>query len=131
MNILFVCVHNAGRSQIAEAFVNNFGETVQARSAGTVGGKTLNPMAVEAMSELGISMEGQSPKLLTLELIDWADRVITMGCGVDQAVCPAGFMVTEDWGLEDPAGQDIEAVRRIRDEIRLRVLAILNDEKVG
>ncbi|MFZ4507376.1 MAG: arsenate reductase ArsC [Fimbriimonas sp.] len=123
--ILFVCVHNAGRSQMAEAFVNAIaterGLAIRGESAGTIGGKALNPVAVEVMAEIGISMEGQSPKLLTQEQANAADQIITMGCGVDAEACPARFLVTEDWGLDDPAGQPIEFVRSIRDQIKARV----------
>lgn len=126
---MFVCVHNAGRSQMAEAFVNHYaalhGLSVKGASAGTVGGKQLNAMAVEAMAELGISMERQTPKLLTQEMIGPETSVITMGCGVDASACPAKFLVSEDWGLDDPAGQDIEKVREIRNEIKKRVVGIL------
>lgn len=122
---LFVCVHNAGRSQMAEAFVNHYaalhGLSVRGRSAGTIGGKALNPMAVEAMREVGINMDDQLPKLLTQEMIDADTVVITMGCGVNAEACPARFLVSEDWGLDDPAGQLIEAVRAIRDQIHERV----------
>lgn len=127
--ILFVCVHNAGRSQMAEAFVNHYaalhGLSVRGASAGTVGGKQLNALAVEAMAELGISMDGQTPKLLTQEMISPETTVITMGCGVDASACPAKFLVSEDWGLDDPAGQDIEKVREIRNEIEKRVVSML------
>ncbi|MBC8066320.1 MAG: hypothetical protein H7Y17_15930, partial [Chlorobia bacterium] len=103
---LFVCVHNAGRSQMAEAFVNHYaslhGLAVKGLSAGTIGGKVLNPMAVEAMTEQGISMEGQAPKLLTQKMIQPDTEVITMGCGVDAEACPARFLVSQDWGLDDP-----------------------------
>lgn len=130
MTILFVCVHNAGRSQMAEAMVNHLaaerGLAIKGASAGTHGGKNLNPMAVAAMDEIGISMEGQSPKLLDQEMADSAGRIITMGCGVDAEACPAKFLVTEDWGLDDPAGQPIETVRRIRDEIKARVESMLD-----
>lgn len=126
---MFVCVHNAGRSQMAEAFVNHYaalhGLSVKGASAGTVGGKQLNAMAVEAMAELGISMERQTPKLLTQEMIGPETSVITMGCGVDASACPAKFLVSEDWGLDDPAGQDIEKVREIRNEIKKRVVGML------
>ena len=126
---MFVCVHNAGRSQMAEAFVNHYaalhGLSVRGASAGTVGGKQLNAMAVEAMAELGISMERQTPKLLTQEMIGPETSVITMGCGVDASACPAKFLVSEDWGLDDPAGQDIEKVREIRNEIKKRVVGML------
>jgi len=127
--VLFLCVHNAGRSQMAEAFLNHDAVRrnlpIRALSAGTVGGKDLNPMAVQAMAEIGIDMSGQKPKLLTQEMADEADRIITMGCGVDAEACPARFLVTEDWGLDDPAGQPIERVREIRDQIRSRVEACL------
>jgi len=107
---------------MAEAMVNYLaaerGLDVRAESAGTMGGKTLNPVAVEVMSEIGISMEGQTPKLLTQEMADQADAIISMGCGVDAAACPAKFLLTEDWGLDDPAGQPVEKVREIRDQIK-------------
>lgn len=129
--ILFVCVHNAGRSQMAEAFTNALaqarGLAVRGESAGTEGGSQLNPVAVEAMSEIGISMEGQTPKLLTQEMVDGAERVVTMGCGVDASSCPARFLVTEDWGLDDPKGREMAEVRRIRDEIRERVERMLDE----
>lgn len=133
MNVLFVCVHNAGRSQMAEAFLNHFagaeGLSVRAKSAGTIGGKSLNPVAMSVMSEIGISMEHQDPKLLTAELVQWADRTISMGCGVDAAACPAKFLLTEDWQLEDPAGKDLDAVREIRDQIKERVLDLIKTVK--
>ncbi len=127
--VLYVCVHNAGRSQMAEAMTNHLakekGLPVVAESAGTVGGKQLNPMAVEAMREIGISMEGQTPKLMTQELVDGA-KVISMGCGVDAEACPARFILTEDWGLDDPAGLPIERVREIRDQIKVHVEELLS-----
>ena len=129
--VIFLCVHNAGRSQMAEAFVNHEakarGLDIKGESAGTVGGKQLNPMAVEAMAELGISMEGQHPKLMTQEMVDGADKIISMGCGVDAAACPAKFILTEDWGLDDPAGPGIETVREIRDQIRGHVVKLLEE----
>ena len=79
------------------------------------------------MSEIGIDMTGQSPKLLTQPMADEADRIVTMGCGVDAEACPARFLVTEDWGLDDPHGQPIEAVRRIRDEIKDRVESLIGE----
>ena len=130
MTVLFVCVHNAGRSQMAEAWARHIaqerGIEVIAESAGTLGGGTLNPNAVAVMEEVGVSMAEQYPKALTQEMVDRADRVISMGCGVDASSCPAKFLVTEDWGLDDPAGQSIDVVRRIRDEIRARTEELLS-----
>jgi arsenate reductase len=133
--VLFVCVHNAGRSQMAEAFVNKLasekGLPVRGLSAGTEAGERVNPLAVQAMSELGISMEGQTPKQLTQEMADSADRIITMGCGVDATSCPATIYFTDDWGLDDPAGKPIEKVREIRNQIRSRVDDLLSDMTLG
>lgn len=129
--ILFVCVHNAGRSQMAEAILNDAsakrGLDIKGVSAGTSAGQAVNPQAKLAVEELGISMAVAQPKQLTSELIKIADKIITMGCGVNAAECPAGFLVTEDWGLDDPAGQPIETVRAIRDQIRDRIDALLNE----
>ncbi len=110
---------------ITNAFAKRQGIAVRAVSAGTIGGKELNPTAVVAMEELGISMAGQSPKIMTEEMVAQADKIISMGCGVDAAACPARFILTEDWGLDDPAGQPIERVRLIRDEIQNHVKALL------
>jgi arsenate reductase len=129
--ILYVCVHNAGRSQMAEAFTNELaakrGLPVRGESAGTEAGERVNPLAVQVMSELGISMEGQKPKQLTQEMADAADRIITMGCGVDATSCPARIHLSEDWGLDDPAGKPMEKVREIRDQIRSRVDELLTE----
>jgi arsenate reductase len=129
--VLFVCVHNAGRSQMAEAFTNHRakerGLAIQGISAGTVAGSEINPDAVAVMREIGISMAGQTPKPLTQEMADRADRIITMGCGVDAEACPARIHLSEDWGLDDPKGQPIEKVRQIRDQIRERVEALLSE----
>ncbi|MFN3682620.1 MAG: low molecular weight phosphatase family protein [Fimbriimonadaceae bacterium] len=129
LNALFVCVHNAGRSQMAAALFNHLcqrkGLPFRADSAGTAPGNAVNPAAVEALRELGIELSHARPKALTRELAESAQRIITMGCGVDAESCPAKFLVTEDWGLDDPAGQPIETVRRIRDEIRARVEALI------
>lgn len=131
IKVLFVCVHNAGRSQMAEALTNFEAKSrnlpIVAESAGTVGGKSLNPVAMEAMEEIGVPMTGQAPKLLTQSMADSADRIISMGCGVDAAACPAKFLLTEDWELDDPAGQSMESVRTIRDQIRERVLTMLTE----
>lgn len=127
--ILYVCVHNAGRSQMAEAFTNALaqerGIAVQGISAGTIAGEKVNPVAVQVMEEIGVSMEGQYPKQLTQELANQADKTITMGCGVDAEACPARILITEDWGLDDPKGQPLEKVREIRDQIRERVEKLL------
>jgi len=128
--MLYVCVHNAGRSQMAEALTNARARErslpVRAQSAGTVGGKTLNPMAVAVLEEIGVDLTSHAPKLLTPEQVAWADRIISMGCGVDAAACPTRFLVTEDWELEDPAGQPLEFVRAVRDQIRARIDALLD-----
>jgi arsenate reductase len=131
--ILYVCVHNAGRSQMAEAFTNRLateqGLDIRAISAGTIAGERINPIAEQVMEESGISMSGQSPRQLTQEMADSADRIITMGCGVDAEACPARIHVTEDWGLDDPKDQPVEKVRSIRDEIRERVTRLLDEMK--
>jgi protein-tyrosine-phosphatase len=127
--VLFVCVHNAGRSQMAEAFTNKLaqerGLAIRARSAGTVAGEEINPAAVAVMQEVGVSMAGQKPKQLTQEMAASADRIITMGCGVDAEACPARIHLSEDWGLDDPKGQPIEKVRAIRDAIQAKVETLL------
>ncbi len=110
---------------MAEAFLNKFAAErklpIHAISAGTVAGSSLNPVVVESMREIGIMMDGMKPKQLTQEMVDGANRIVTMGCGVDAEACPARFLVTEDWGLDDPAGQPLEKVRTIRDQVRERV----------
>lgn len=130
MTVLFVCVHNAGRSQMAEAFLRRMaaerGLDVRAASAGTLGGGTINPIAAEAMREAGVPLDGHYPKALTQAMASEADRIVSMGCGVDAAACPAKLLVTEDWGLDDPAGQPIEKVREIRDQIREKVSLMLD-----
>lgn len=128
--VLFVCVHNAGRSQMAEGFLRaqakERGVAVAAESAGTLGEGSLNPTAVEAMREAGVPIDSQRPTALSKEMVERADLIVSMGCGVDAAACPAKFLVTEDWGLDDPAGQPIEVVRGIRDQIRDRVADLLD-----
>jgi arsenate reductase len=126
--ILFVCVHNAGRSQMAAGFLNASGSTtLTAESAGTIPTEHVNPVVVEAMREKNIDIGGSHPKILTQDMADAAYQVITMGCSIDEA-CPATFMLTEDWGLDDPAGQPIDEVRRIRDQIESKVKALLEQE---
>lgn len=114
---------------MAEAFTNALakerGLAVRGLSAGTVAGAEINPQAVAAMQEIGVSMAGQAPKQLTQALADSADRIITMGCGVDAAACPARIHLSEDWGLDDPKGQSAEKVRAIRDEIKAKVELLL------
>ena len=124
--VLFVCVGNAGRSQMAEGFFNQLaGEKARAVSAGTKPAGAVDPRTVEVMREVGVDISAAKPKALTMEMLEQADRVITMGCGVE-GVCPASFVETEDWQLEDPKGKPIGEVRRIRDEIRARVLKLLD-----
>ena len=127
--VLFVCVRNSGRSQMAEAFFNQIAEgKAQAYSAGTQPADKVNPAVVEAMREVGIDISGNRPKALTMETVEKADRMITMGCGAEAgAVCPASFIETEDWALEDPEGKSLEEVRKIRDEIEKRVIKLLNE----
>ena len=123
--VLFVCVHNSGRSQMAAAFMeHNAKGIVAVDSAGTIPSDAVNPVVVEAMKEKGLDVSQGKPKLLTQEMADAADRIITMGCSIEEA-CPATFVPTEDWGLEDPAGKPIEQVRAIRDEVETRVKQLL------
>jgi protein-tyrosine-phosphatase len=123
--VLFLCVHNAGRSQMAEAFFNALAPPgLVALSAGTQPATDLNPAVVEVMAEVGVDLRGRRPRLLTPEMVESAERVISMGCGVAES-CPVGLTPAEDWALDDPAGQQTEVVRRIRDEIKRRVEALL------
>jgi len=125
--ILFVCVHNAGRSQMAEAFFNYYAEgKAQAFSAVIHYASRIDPTVVEAMAERGIDISNKRPKMLTLEMLGVADKVISMGCGVE-GVCPATFVPTEDWQLEDPEGKPIEQVRAIRDEIGIKVKKLIEE----
>ena len=122
--MLFVCVHNAGRSQMAQAWVSHLaGDAVEVRSAGSAPGDAVNPAAVEAMAEVGIDMSAAQPKVLTTESVQSSDVVITMGCGDACPIFPGKRY--EDWALEDPAGKGVESVRPIRDQIRTRVEALL------
>ena len=125
--VLFVCVHNSGRSQMAEAFFNSLAEgKAIATSAGTRPAAHVDSNVADAMCEVGIDIRQQRPKPLTLEMVESADRVITMGCGVEE-VCPASFIPTEDWTLEDPEGKPIEKVRQIRDQIRVKVEVLVKE----
>jgi arsenate reductase len=125
--VLFVCVHNAGRSVMAEAMFNQMARgSVQALSAGTEPQGPPHPEVVDAMREIGFDVSDHRGQTLTDEMVASADRVITMGCAVDQAACPAILYAdVEDWGLPDPKGQPPERVREIRDEIRSRVTALV------
>lgn len=127
--VLFVCIHNSGRSQMAEAFFNELVEgKVKAVSAGTSPGSNVNPVVVEAMREIGIDISEKIPKALTIEMVENADRMITMGCGADaEGICPAGIIETEDWELDDPHDQPIEKVREIRDEVKRRVIILIDE----
>ncbi|MGH3652201.1 arsenate reductase ArsC [Glutamicibacter sp.] len=119
-SVLFVCVHNAGRSQMAAAFLSHLSEgRIEVRSAGSAPAESVNPSAVEAMAEVGIDMSAEIPKVLTTEAVQDSDVVITMGCGDACPFFPGKRY--EDWKLEDPAGQGVEGVRPIRDEIRARI----------
>jgi arsenate reductase len=123
-SVLFVCVHNAGRSQMAAGFLQQLaGDAVAVRSAGSLPGDQVNPSAVAAMAEVGIDISGQQPKVLTTEAVQASDVVITMGCGDACPVFPGKRYL--DWSLEDPAGKGVESVRPIRDEIEARVRGLL------
>ncbi|MFI5792563.1 arsenate reductase ArsC [Streptomyces sp. NPDC051677] len=125
-SVLFVCVHNAGRSQMAAAFLTHFvGEKVEVRSAGSAPADTVNSAVVEAMNEVGIDISAETPKVLTAEAVQASDVVITMGCGDTCPVFPGKRYL--DWQLDDPAGQGVDAVRPIRDEIERRIRALVND----
>ncbi|MCZ7432368.1 arsenate reductase ArsC [Streptomyces sp. WMMC1477] len=119
-SVLFVCVHNAGRSQMAAGFLAHLaGDRVEVRSAGSLPADEVNPAAVEAMKEIGVDIADARPKVLTTEAVQASDYVITMGCGDACPVFPGKRYL--DWALDDPAGQGVEAVRPIRDAIKARV----------
>ncbi|WP_039805064.1 arsenate reductase ArsC [Nocardia araoensis] len=125
-SVLFVCVHNAGRSQMAQGFLTHLaGDAIEVRSAGSVPGAALNPAAVQAMTEVGIDITDQTPKILTAEDVETSTVVITIGCG---DACPYFPGVDyRDWKLDDPAGKDIDTVRTIRDQIRSRIEALITE----
>jgi arsenate reductase len=125
--ILFVCVHNAGRSQMAEAFFNHFarGKAV-AFSAGTQPEPKMSAKTIKLMREVGIELEGHQPKLLTPEMLAEADRVITMGCAVEDA-CPASTVIAEDWALGNPKGRPLAEARKVRDKIKEKVLKLIKE----
>jgi arsenate reductase len=126
--ILFVCVENAGRSQMAEAFANYYGKgKLVASSAGVMLAYRVNPVVVEVMKEKEIDISQNQPKLLTLRMADEAERIITMGCSVEE-ICPTPLLKNViDWGLEDPKGKPIEKVRQISDEIEDRVKELISE----
>ncbi|WP_433664783.1 arsenate reductase ArsC [Nocardia sp. CA-128927] len=129
-SVLFVCVHNAGRSQMAAGFLAHLaGDAVEVRSAGTAPADSINPVAVEVMAEIGIDIADRTPKVLAADTVETSTVVITMGCG---DTCPYFPGVSyRDWKLDDPAGQDLDAVRAIRDEIEQRVRDLLTELGVG
>ncbi|MBV0895685.1 arsenate reductase ArsC [Microbacterium sp. NC79] len=125
-SVLFVCVHNAGRSQMAAGFLRDIaGDRIEVRSAGSMPADQINPIAVEAMNELGIDITAEQPKVLTTEAVQASDVVITMGCGDACPFFPGKRY--EDWKLDDPAGQGIDAVRPIRDDIRARIEQLVSE----
>ncbi|MCM2423886.1 arsenate reductase ArsC [Streptomyces sp. RKAG293] len=125
-SVLFVCVHNAGRSQMAAAWLTHLaGDRVEVRSAGSAPGAQVNPSAVEAMREVGIDISAEIPKVLTVESVQASDVCITMGCGDVCPVIPGKRYL--DWTLDDPAGQGVEGVRPIRDEIKARIEDLIAD----
>ena len=124
--VLFVCVHNAGRSQMAAGYLTALAEgRIEVRSAGSMPGNQINPVAIQAMAEEGIDIAGQTPKVLTTQSVEASDVVITMGCGDACPIFPGKRY--EDWELEDPAGKGIEVVRRVRDDIRGRVETLIGE----
>ncbi len=125
-SVLFVCVHNAGRSQMAAGWLSHLaGDRVEVRSAGSAPAAGVNPVAVEAMKEVGIDIADQKPKILTTEAVEASDVCITMGCGDACPIFPGKRYL--DWTLDDPAGQGIEAVRPIRDEIKTRIEGLIKE----
>ncbi|SDE16997.1 arsenate reductase ArsC [Glycomyces harbinensis] len=123
-SVLFVCVHNAGRSQMAAGWLTHLaGDRVEVRSAGSTPAESVNPAAVEAMKEVGIDISDQKPKILTTDAVQASDVCITMGCGDACPIFPGKRYL--DWKLDDPAGQGVEAVRPIRDEIKTRIEGLL------
>src|SRR6187200_1428709 len=129
-SVLFVCVHNAGRSQMAAGYLNHLaGDRIEVRSAGSEPADRINPVAVKAMAEEGIDIAAEQPKILTTEAVKASDVVITMGCGDTCPYYPGKRY--EDWVLDDPAGKGIEVVRPIRDEIETRVRTLLRSLEVA
>ncbi|MBI2859263.1 MAG: arsenate reductase ArsC [Chloroflexi bacterium] len=126
--VLFVCVHNAGRSQMAEALFNQLSNgQARALSAGTKPSDKVNPTVVQAMGEIGIDISQHKPKALTMEMVEQSDRVITMGCGSIEEACPGAVVEAEDWKIEDPQWKSLDDIRKIRDEIKARVIKLLEE----
>jgi protein-tyrosine-phosphatase len=124
-SVLFVCVHNAGRSQMAAGFLRHLArDRVQVRSAGSLPAEAINPAAVAAMAEVGIDITDQTPKVLTTDAVEASDYVISMGCGDACPIFPGKTYL--DWNLDDPAGHNVEAVRPIRDDIELLVKDLIS-----
>ena len=124
--VLFICVHNAGRSQMAAALLNHYAAgRVEVRSAGSAPADTINPAVRDAMAEVGIDISAEQPKLLTTDAVEASDVVVTMGCGDACPVFPGKRYL--DWELTDPAGKGVDAVRPIRDEIDVRVRGLLDE----
>ncbi len=128
MKVLFVCVENAGRSQMAEAFAKTYGKgKVEALSAGTMPAKEVNPVIVQVMLEKGIGLSANKPKLITNQMVQDADTIIVMGCSAE-GFCPAPLLnKVIDWGIEDPKGKPAEKVREIRDEIEKKVKMLIDE----
>lgn len=125
-SVLFVCVHNAGRSQMAAGWLSHLaGDRIEVRSAGSAPAGQVNPVAVEAMREAGIDITAEQPKILTVDAVEASDVVVTMGCGDACPIFPGKRY--EDWKLDDPAGQGIDAVRVIRDQIRTRIDKLIGE----
>jgi len=122
--ILFVCVHNSGRSQMARAFFDRIAKgRMVGLSAGTMPDECVNPDVVQVMREVEIDISAEKPKLMTQDMVDSALRIVTMGCGID-GICPAVFVQTLEWSLDDPKGRNIDEVRHIRDEVKTRVASL-------
>jgi arsenate reductase (thioredoxin) len=128
-SVLFVCVHNAGRSQMAAGWLRHLvGDAVEVRSAGSIPGDQVNPAAIQAMAEVGIDISDQRPKVLTTDAVEASDVVITMGCGDACPIFPGKRYL--DWQLEDPAGKGVGSVRPIRDDIEQRIRALITELNV-
>jgi len=129
--VLFVCVHNSGRSQMARAFFERIaGGRMVALSAGTMPDEDVNPDVVRVMREVGIDISAEKPRLMTQEMVDNALEIVTMGCGVE-GICPAVFVETVDWDLDDPKSQPLDVVHRIRDEVEAKVTALWEEVRSG